>query len=80
VDIGATATVLAAKLRQAGYVPVPVELTGLEKGCGSVKVLHRRTASLTPQDGDSDGDSDGEPGDDSDGDPDGVWTNTTCAV
>jgi N-dimethylarginine dimethylaminohydrolase len=39
VDIGAnaTATVLAAKLRQAGYVPVPVELTGLEKGCGSVK-------------------------------------------
>jgi N-dimethylarginine dimethylaminohydrolase len=37
VDIGATATVLAAKLRQAGYVPVPVELTGLEKRCGSVK-------------------------------------------
>ncbi|WP_327011493.1 arginine deiminase-related protein [Dactylosporangium sp. NBC_01737] len=37
VVLNSDATALAAKLRQAGYVPVPVELTELKKGGGSVK-------------------------------------------
>ncbi|MEV4507676.1 dimethylargininase [Dactylosporangium sp. NPDC049525] len=37
VVLNSEATALAAKLRQAGYVPVPVELTELKKGGGSVK-------------------------------------------
>ncbi|MEV4131043.1 dimethylargininase [Dactylosporangium sp. NPDC049742] len=37
VVLNSEATALAAKLRQAGYLPVPVELTELKKGGGSVK-------------------------------------------
>ena len=37
VVLNSEATALAAKLRRAGYVPVPVELTELKKGGGSVK-------------------------------------------
>lgn len=37
VVLNSEATALAARLRQAGYVPVPVELTELKKGGGSVK-------------------------------------------
>jgi N-dimethylarginine dimethylaminohydrolase len=37
VILNSEATALAAKLRAAGYVPVPVELTELKKGGGSVK-------------------------------------------
>ncbi|MFF5116412.1 dimethylargininase [Dactylosporangium aurantiacum] len=37
VVLNSEATALAAKLHQAGYVPVPVELTELKKGGGSVK-------------------------------------------
>ncbi|MET7393178.1 dimethylargininase [Dactylosporangium sp. NPDC005572] len=37
VVLNSEATGLAAKLRAAGYVPVPVELTELKKGGGSVK-------------------------------------------
>jgi N-dimethylarginine dimethylaminohydrolase len=37
VVLNSEATALAARLREAGYVPVPVELTELKKGGGSVK-------------------------------------------
>ncbi|GAA0731808.1 amidinotransferase [Dactylosporangium roseum] len=37
VVLNTEATAFAAKLRSAGYVPVPVELTELKKGGGSVK-------------------------------------------
>jgi N-dimethylarginine dimethylaminohydrolase len=37
VVLNSEATALAAKLRAAGYCPVPVELTELKKGGGSVK-------------------------------------------
>jgi N-dimethylarginine dimethylaminohydrolase len=37
VVLNSEASALAAKLRTAGYVPVPVELTELKKGGGSVK-------------------------------------------
>jgi N-dimethylarginine dimethylaminohydrolase len=37
VVLNTEATALAAKLRAAGYATVPVELTELKKGGGSVK-------------------------------------------
>ncbi|MEV8514321.1 dimethylargininase [Dactylosporangium sp. NPDC051484] len=37
VVLSGEATALAARLREAGYTPVPVELTELKKGGGSVK-------------------------------------------
>jgi len=46
VVLNSEATALAAKLRRAGYVPVPVELTELKKGGGSVKCC---IAELRPE-------------------------------
>jgi len=37
VVLNSEATALAARLREAGYTPVPVELSELKKGGGSVK-------------------------------------------
>jgi N-dimethylarginine dimethylaminohydrolase len=48
VVLNSEATALAAKLRQAGYVPVPVELTELKKGGGSVKCCIAELRPNTP--------------------------------
>ena len=50
VVLNAEATGMAAKVRAAGYVPVPVELSELKRGGGSVKcaVAELRPRPLTP--------------------------------
>ena len=46
VVLNSEATALAAKLAAAGYAPVPVELSELKKGGGSVKCC---VAELRPR-------------------------------